>query len=79
MYTEVKTGWRGFVNSKESMLNNKKHNPIVTEFFIEGRKLNISFAFITDSYFSVHTFYYENSKQKRTSINCSQSFIRYWL
>ena len=35
------------------MLNNKKLNPIVTESFIRGRKLNISLAFITQSYFAV--------------------------
>ena len=35
------------------MLNNKKHNPIVTELFIRGRKLNISLVFITQSYFGV--------------------------
>ena len=35
------------------MINNKKLNPIVTEFFIRGRKLNISIAFITQSYFKV--------------------------
>ena len=29
------------------MLNNKKLNPIVTEFFIRGRKPNISLVFIT--------------------------------
>ena len=28
------------------MINNKKLNPIVTELFIRGRKLNISIAFI---------------------------------
>ena len=31
------------------MINNKKPNPVVTEFFIRGRKLNISIAFITQS------------------------------
>ena len=31
------------------MLNNKKLNPIVTELFIRGRKLDISVAFITQS------------------------------
>ena len=31
------------------VLSNKKLNPIVTEFFIRGRKLNISLAFITQS------------------------------
>ena len=32
---------------------NKKLNPIVTELFIRGRKLNISLVFITKSYFAV--------------------------
>ena len=35
------------------MINNKKLNSIVTELFIKGRKLNISIAFITQSYFKV--------------------------
>ena len=35
------------------MLNNKKLNPIVTELFIRGRELNVSFVFITQSYFAV--------------------------
>ena len=35
------------------ILSNKKPNPIVTELFIIGRKLNISLAFITQSYFAV--------------------------
>ena len=35
------------------MINNKKFNPVVTELFIRGRKLNISFVFITQSYFKV--------------------------
>ena len=35
------------------MINNKKLNPVVTELFIRGRKLNISIAFITQSYFKV--------------------------
>ena len=35
------------------MLNNKKLNPIVTELFIRGRKLNMSVAFITQYYFAV--------------------------
>ena len=29
------------------MINNKRLNPIVTELFVRGRKLNISIAFIT--------------------------------
>ena len=46
------------------MLNNKKLNPIVTELFIRGRKLIISFVFIAQSYFTVsknirlHSTYY---------------------
>ena len=35
------------------MINNKKFNPIVTELFIRGRKLNISIFFITQSFFKV--------------------------
>ena len=35
------------------MLRNKKLNPIVTELFVSGRKLNFSLAFITQSYFAV--------------------------
>ena len=35
------------------MLSNKKLDPIVTELFIKGRKLTISFVFITQSYFAV--------------------------
>ena len=35
------------------MLSNKKLNPIVTELFIRGRKLNISLVFISQSYFAV--------------------------
>ena len=34
------------------MINNKL-NPVVTELFIRGRKLNISIVFITQSYFKV--------------------------
>ena len=35
------------------LINNKKLNPIVTELFIKGRKLNISIVFIAQSYFKV--------------------------
>ena len=35
------------------IINNKKLNSIVIELFISGRKLNISVAFITQSYFRV--------------------------
>ena len=35
------------------MVSNKKLNPIATELFIKGRKVNTSIAFITQSYFKV--------------------------
>ena len=35
------------------MLSNKKLYRIVTELYIRGRKLNISFVFITQFYFAV--------------------------
>ena len=35
------------------MINNKKLNPVVTELFIRGRKLNIYILFVTQSYFKV--------------------------
>ena len=35
------------------MIKNKKSNSVVTELFIKGRKLNISFVFIAQSYFKV--------------------------
>ena len=35
------------------IINNNKLNPIVTELFIRGRKLNISIVFITQSYFKI--------------------------
>ena len=37
----------------DDMINNKKLNPVVTELFIRGRKLNISIVFIMQSYFKV--------------------------
>ena len=42
-----------FDDTIADMLSNKKLNPIVTELFIRGRKLNISLVFITQSYFAV--------------------------
>ena len=35
------------------MINNKRLNPVVIELFIRGRKLNVSIAFITQSYLKV--------------------------
>ena len=48
------------------MLSNKKLNPIVTELFIRGRKLNISLVFITQSSFAV---------PKNIRLNSSHYFI----
>ena len=52
------------------MINNKKLNPAVTELFIRGRKLNISIAFITQSYFKV---------PKNVRLNSTHFFIRKFL
>ena len=35
------------------MLSNEKFDPVVTELFIRGGKLNISLVFITQSYFAL--------------------------
>ena len=48
------------------MVNNKKLNPVVTELFIRGRKLNISIVFITQSYLKV---------QKEVRLNTTHFFI----
>ena len=48
------------------MINNKILNPVVTELFITGRKLNISIVFITQSYFKV---------PKDVRLNSSHLFI----
>ena len=45
------------------MINNKKLNPIVTELFIRGRKLNISIVSITQSYFKGPKYVRLNSTQ----------------
>ena len=42
-----------FDDMTADVINNKKLNPIVTELFNRGRKLNISIVFITQSYFKV--------------------------
>ena len=59
------------------ILSNKKLNPIVTELFIRGRKLNISLVFIAILFccgkkYQTNVYallYYENSTQTRTSTN----------
>ena len=40
-----------FIDMIADMISNKKHNSVVTELIIRGRKLNISLVFITQSYF----------------------------
>ena len=42
-----------FDDMTSDMINNKKLNSVVTEFFTRGRKLNISIVFIIQSYFKV--------------------------
>ena len=42
-----------FDDMTADMISNNKLKPIVTQLFIRGRKLNISIAFITQSYFKV--------------------------
>ena len=48
------------------MFSNKKLNPIVTELFIRGIKLNISLVFVTQSSFAV---------QKNIRLNSTHYFI----
>ena len=48
------------------LLSNKKRNPVVTELFVRGRKLNISLVFITQSYFAV---------PKNIRLNSTQYFV----
>ena len=68
------------------MINDKKLNLIVTEMFIRSRKLNISIAFITQSYFKVpkevrlniiHFFIMKILNKRELQQNCIKSFIRY--
>ena len=51
------------------MINKKKLNPIVSELFIRGRKLNISIVFITQSYFKV-------PKDVRLKIQIKENFSK---
>ena len=48
------------------IINNKKLDPVVTELFIRGRKINISIVFITQSYFKV---------PKDVKLNCTHFCI----
>ena len=56
-----------FDDITEDIEANKKLSSIVTEFILRGRKLNISFAFTSQSYFKV---------PKITRINAKRCFIR---
>ena len=51
------------------MINKKKLNPIVSELFIGGRKLNISIVFITQLYFKV-------PKDVRLKIQIKENFSK---
>ena len=53
MWTKKRKMLIVFDDMVADMINNKKLNSIVTDLFIRGRKLNISLAFITQSYFKV--------------------------
>ena len=68
------------------MISNNKLNPIVTELFIRGRKLNISIVFITQSYFKVpkdvrlnstHFFIMKIPNKRELQQIAVKSFIRY--
>ena len=48
------------------MISNKKLNSLVTQLYINGRKLKISLVFITQSYFKVPT---------NVRVNCTTFFI----
>ena len=48
------------------MINNKKLNSTVSELFIKDKKLNISLAFITESYFKI---------PKDVRLNSTHSFL----
>ena len=50
-----------FDNMIADMINKKKLNPVVTGLFIRGGKLNISIAFIMQSYFKVSKDVKQNS------------------
>ena len=61
------------------MLSNKNHNPVVTELFARGRKINIYLVFIMQSCLALPKhirliltplFYYDTFKQARASANC---------
>ena len=71
------------------MISNKKLNQIITKLFIRGRKLNISTACVSRSYFKVPKYVRLNCKhifilkisdnEKQSSTSRILSFIRYWL
>ena len=42
-----------FDDTVTDMINNKELNPVITEQFLRGKKLNISIVFIMQSYFKV--------------------------
>ena len=67
------------------LINNKKLISVVTKMFIRDRKLNISIAFITQSYFKVAKdvrlnfihFFIIKIPNKKTATNFVKSLIRY--
>ena len=63
------------------IMTNEKIQAIIKELFIRCRKLNISLAFITQSYSSFPKDVKLNSTERNERISkyCNQSFYRYWL
>ena len=68
------------------IMTNKKFQATIKDLFIRCRKVNISFVFITQSYFSVpkdvrlnSTHYIMRISNKTITKYCKKSFCRYWL
>ena len=51
------------------MINKKKLNPVVTEMFIRGRKLDISIVFITQIMANVALYWSDSSLMWKDSLN----------
>ena len=69
------------------MINKKQLNSIVTDLFIGGRKLNISFVFMTQSYFKVpkdvrltstHFFIMKIPNKKELQLTALNEQEKYW-
>ena len=54
-----------FVGVIAAMESNKKLTPVVTELFLRGRKLNVSFFYITILFQSVYNFIMKTSNKRK--------------